>query len=97
MVKIAANRSLVTKVVCILSMALVCALGVVQALHVHPENSTTSHHACSICLTSHAGMSVEAGLVIPVMVAAVLTDPAPEREGIFRPASTPFIRPPPGF
>jgi len=83
------------RVVCVLSMALVCAMGAIQALHAHPENSTTSHHACSICVTAHAGMSVETATMAPVMVAAALTVPAAECAGIVRPATAHFIRPPP--
>jgi len=78
-------------------MVLVCAMGMAQALHAHAEDSTTSHHVCSICSTAHAGLSVRAPAIAPVMVAAVLAAPAPECAGIFRPAATQFIRPPPGF
>ncbi len=97
MMKTPANRSLFTRVVCILSMALVCAMGVAQALHSHPDGSATSHHACSVCLASHAGMSVETETIAPVMVASALAVPAPQFAGISRPSVTQFIRPPPGF
>ena len=48
------------RVVCVLSMALVCAMGMVQAVHAHPDDSTTSHHVCSICSTAHAGLNMQA-------------------------------------
>jgi hypothetical protein len=95
MMKIAANRSLFMRAVCVLAMALVCAMGMVQAVHAHPENSTTTHHACSICVTAHAGVSVEAGPSAPIMLTAALAAPAQVQAGIFRPASSRFIRPPP--
>jgi len=83
------------RAVCLLAIALVCAVAVAQAVHAHPENATTSHHACSICATAHAGVRVEAVFVAPILYAAALAAPAPESSGIFRPAATHFIRPPP--
>jgi len=70
-------------------------MAVAQAVHAHPENATSSRHACSICATAHAGLSVEAVAVAPVLVAAALATPVPESTGIFRPAAAHFIRPPP--
>lgn len=78
-----------------LAIALMCAMAVAQAVHAHPENATTSHHACSICATAHAGVSVEAVFVAPILIAAALATPVPESSGIFRPAAAHFIRPPP--
>ena len=83
------------RAVCLLAMVLVCAMGLVQAVHAHPENSTASHHACSICVTAHAGLSVQTVTTVPVLVATALAAPAREASGIFRPAATRFIRPPP--
>jgi len=80
----------------LLAIALVCTMAVAQAVHAHPENATTSRHACSICATAHAGLSVEAVAVAPILVAAPLAMPVPKSSGIFRPATTRFIRPPPG-
>jgi hypothetical protein len=85
------------RVVCVLSMALVCAMGVAQALHAHPEGSTTSHHACSICSAAHAGLSAGPVITAPVLLAAALATPASESSDIFRPATTHFIRPPPAL
>jgi hypothetical protein len=97
MAPIAGNRSLFARVVCVLAMGLVCAVGVVQAVHAHPDDSATSHHACSVCVTAHAGMNVEAAPAAPVMLAAALATPVLETSSIFRPAATFFIRPPPEF
>ena len=85
------------RVMCVLAMALVCAMGVAQAMHAHPDDSTTSHHACSICAVAHAGLSVEAVALAPILVAAALATPAPESAGLSRPVATQFIRPPPAF
>ena len=89
------NRSVIVRVLCILSMALVCMLGVVQAVHTHPENSTASHHSCSICSTAHAGLSTQTIAAAPVLTAAALATPARELAKTFRPSTVHFIRPPP--
>ena len=49
MLRASANRGLFVRAVCVLCVALVCVMGTLQATHSHPENSSTSHHACSIC------------------------------------------------
>jgi hypothetical protein len=74
---------------------MVCAMGVVQAVHVHSENSPAVHHACSICLTAHAGLNVATVSSAPIMLAAALANPAQQFSGIFRPVEARFIRPPP--
>jgi len=81
----------------VLSVALVCVIGTVQATHSHPENSTTSHHTCSICATAHAGLNTETVVSAPVLAMAVLAVPVAEVSPIFRPLTTQFIRPPPAF
>ena len=80
-----------------LSIALVFAMGVVQAVHAHPENSTASHHVCSVCSTAHAGLSAQTVTATQLVLLAALEMPAAEQDGIFRPATTQFIRPPPSF
>lgn len=97
MLRASTNRSVFVRVVGILSMALVCAMGVVQAVHTHADDSTTSHHACSVCSIAHAGLSTEMVAAAPVLVSAALAIPAPERAGVFRAAAVHFIRPPPAF
>jgi hypothetical protein len=83
--------------VCVLSIALVCVMGTVQATHSHPENSTTSHHTCSICATAHAGLSTQTVASAPVLLMAALAVPSAEVRLIFHPVSSQFIRPPPAF
>lgn len=78
-----------------LSIALVCVMGTVQATHSHPENSTTSHHTCSICATAHAGVNTQTVALAPVLATAALAIPVAEVSPIFRPLTTQFIRPPP--
>ena len=97
MLKVLANRSGFVRAVCVLSVALVCVMGTVQATHSHPENSTTSHHNCSICATAHAGLSTQTPASTPVLATAVLAVLVAEVSPIFRPVTTQFIRPPPAF
>lgn len=85
------------KVVCVLCVALVCVMGTVQATHSHSENSTTSHHACSICATAHVGLNTQTVASAPVLATTVLAISVAEASAIFRPATTQFIRPPPAF
>jgi hypothetical protein len=95
MLSVSANRGVFVRAVCVLSIALVCVMGTVQATHSHPENSTTSHHTCSICATAHAGISTQTAASAPVLVTAALAILVAEVSVIFRPVITQFIRPPP--
>ena len=97
MLRVSANRGVLVRAVCVLSIALICVMGTVQATHSHPENSTTSHHTCSICATAHAGLNTETVVSAPVLAMAVLAVPVAEVSPIFRPLTTQFIRPPPAF
>jgi hypothetical protein len=97
MLRVSANQGGFVRAVCVLCIALVCVMGTVQATHSHPENSTTSHHTCSICATAHAGLSTQTVASAPVLVTAVLASSVSEVSLIFRPATTQFIRPPPAF
>lgn len=83
------------RVVCVLAMALVCAVGIVQAVHAHPDDSSSPHHVCSICSTAHAGLGMEIAFAPPVMAELAQTAPAPVLAGIFRSTEVHFIRPPP--
>ncbi|MGD0417168.1 MAG: hypothetical protein ABSA80_17555 [Terriglobales bacterium] len=95
MLNVWANRGVFVRAVCVLSIALVCVMGTVQATHSHPENSTTSHHTCSICATAHAGLSTQTAASAPVLVTAALAILVAEVSAVFRPVITQFIRPPP--
>jgi hypothetical protein len=70
-------------------------MGTVQATHSHPENSTTSHHTCTICATAHAGLNTQTVASAPVLATATLAILVAEVSPIFRSVTTPFIRPPP--
>jgi len=73
-------------------------MGMVQATHSHAENSSTSHHACSICATAHAGLnSTQAAAFAPVLAAAALAIPVTTVFLASRPSTTQFIRPPPAL
>src|SRR4030081_371202 len=93
----ATSRSTCVRALCVLCIALVFAMGVVQATHSHAENSTTSHHSCSICATAHAGFNAQTSSSAPVLATAVLANSVSELAPIFRPLTTQFIRPPPVF
>jgi hypothetical protein len=89
------NRGVFVRAVCVLCIALICALGMVQATHSHADESTASHHSCSICATAHAGISTQTVQSAPVLATAALALSVTEATLIFRPATTEFIRPPP--
>jgi len=97
MIRESGNRGAFVRAVCVLCVALVCAMGMVQATHSHSENSTTAHHSCSICATAHAGINTQTAASAPVLLMAALAIPAAEAAPIFRPVTTQFIRPPPAF
>ncbi|MGD0468121.1 MAG: hypothetical protein ABSA54_07095 [Terriglobales bacterium] len=97
MIEVWGKRGGFVRAVCVLSVALVCVMGTVQATHSHPENSTTSHHTCSICATAHAGLSTATVASAPVLITAALAILVAEVSVIFRPVTTQFIRPPPAF
>ena len=97
MLNIPGNRGGFVRAKCLLSVALVCVMGTVQATHSHPENSTSSHHTCTICATAHAGLNTHPVASAPVLATAALATSVSETSAIFRPAVTQFIRPPPAF
>jgi len=97
MIRVWGKRGGFVRAVCVLSVALVCVMGTVQATHSHPENSTTSHHTCSICATAHAGLSTVPVASAPVLITAALAILVAEVSVVFRPVTTQFIRPPPAF
>jgi hypothetical protein len=91
------SRGTLFRAVCVLCIALVCVMGMVQATHSHPENSTTSHHTCSICATAHVGLNTHTVAAAPVLVTTALAGSISEVSRIFRSATIQFIRPPPAF
>jgi hypothetical protein len=93
--KVSVNRGGFVRVVCMLSIALMCVMGTVQAVHSHADDSATSHHTCTICATAHAGISTAPVLAAPVLGTTALAILAAEVSPIFRPVTTQFIRPPP--
>jgi hypothetical protein len=95
MMGILANRGRLANAVCLFCVALMCVIGTVQATHTHVENSTTSHHTCSLCATAHAGLNTQTISSAPALLTAAFTTFVAEASVIFRPASTQFIRPPP--
>ena len=97
MVRVTANRGVFARAVVVLCVALVCVMGSIQATHSHPDDSSTSHHTCSICATAHAGISTQSVASAPVLASAALTSSVTLTSPIYRPAATQFIRPPPAL
>jgi hypothetical protein len=96
MLRVVANRGTFVRAVGVLCIALVCMMGAIQAAHSHPENSTTSHHTCTICATAHV-VNTQTVAFAPVLASASLAIHVSEVSPIVRPAITQFIRPPPAF
>jgi hypothetical protein len=88
MVKISEQRSALARMLCVFSIALLCVMGSVQAAHAHPDDSTTSHHDCSICSAAHIGLSLPAVMTAPIVVAAPLATAVTKSAAISRPADT---------
>jgi len=80
---------------CLLAILLVCAMGLVQAVHAHPDEATAPHHACSICSAAHAGLGIEIEFAPPALVASALVAPPLEFLQASRNYEVHFIRPPP--
>jgi len=97
MVRTAKKREALTRILCIFSIALLCVMGSVQAAHAHPDDSSSSHHDCSICSAAHVGLSLGPVMTAPILVAAALAFSAAKSAVISRPTRTFFIRPPPAF
>jgi len=97
MLRVSANRGVFVRAVSVLCIALVCVMGTLQATHSHSENSTASHHTCSICATAHAGLNTQTAASAPMLATAALASSVTEDSPIFRPATAQFIRPPPAL
>jgi len=97
MMRVSASRGGWLRAVCVLSIALVCVMGTVQATHSHSDNSATSHHTCTICATAHAGLSTAPVASAPVLATATLPIAVAEVSPAFRPVTAQFIRPPPAL
>jgi len=95
MLNIPGNRGGFVRAMSLLSVALVCVMGTLQATHSHPADSATTHHTCTICATVHAGVNTQTAAAAPVLAATPLAILVAEASPIFRPAITQFIRPPP--
>src|ERR1035437_9073013 len=97
MLRVAANRGVFVRAVCVLWIALGCAMGFVQASHSHSEDWATSQPACSSCSTAHVGLNAAPAASAQVLVTTAVASPAAEVSPIFRPVTTEFIRPPPAL
>jgi len=80
----------------LLCVLLILLAAAAQVNHVHPDNSKTASHECSICSVAHSGAFVNAVYQpVPVFVPSVL---APRPQELLKPfffVSHLYIRPPP--
>jgi len=83
-------------VLSLLCIGLVAFIGVVQAVHVHADNSKLPSHECSICSVAHAGvLSSAVYRPVPVFVRTVLSASPEVARKSFGFVSALRIRPPP--
>jgi hypothetical protein len=80
----------------LLCIALVAFIGVVQAVHVHAENSKIPSHECSICSVAHSGVLTSAvyrPVPLPVRAALIVShDVVSKSSNVILSL---YIRPPP--
>ena len=95
MIRATANRSQIAQLLGVLCIVLVLAMGTVQALHSHPDDSQTPRHSCSICSAPSLGPAATTVSVLPMVRPVAMTHFARETFVVFRPALTNFVRPPP--
>lgn len=88
-----ADRGVIARTTAVLCVLLVLAMGTAQAIHSHPDNAKT--HSCSICSVPHANFNTQSISAAPVMVAVPVARVEAITPGIFRPATSNFVRPPP--
>jgi hypothetical protein len=93
--RILAKRGGFVRALAVLSIALVGVLATAQMTHSHAEDSSVSHHTCTICATAHAGVTIAPVAAAPVLNATALATPAAEVAPIFRAITVHCIRPPP--
>jgi hypothetical protein len=90
------QRSTPFRALSVLCVLLIAFIGIVQAVHVHSDNSKIPSHECTLCAIAHSGIITSALYrPVPVFVRSVL---------VIRPGSVckssgvvlvPRIRPPP--
>jgi hypothetical protein len=93
--RVPANRSQIAQGLGLLCVLLVVAMGTVQAVHVHPANSQTAHHPCSICSAPTLGPAVASVDLLPMAKAVAMAYSPRETFVAFRPVLVNFVRPPP--
>ena len=90
-----ATRTFINRLLGVLCIALVFAIGTAQAVHSHPANSQTARHSCSICSAPSMGPAVATVDLLPMAKPVAMTYSARETFVAFRPVLTNFVRPPP--
>jgi hypothetical protein len=87
------DSSMALSLLCIL---LVTFTGIVQAVHVHADNSKLPSHECSVCSVAHSGvLSSAVYRPAPLFVRTVVTASPERTRSSFGFVSSLRIRPPP--
>ena len=84
-----------SRIVSVLCVVLVLAMGTVQAVHSHPDRANAPHHTCSICSVPNVTLNTADASPVPVMVAVPMSIVETSAPRIFRPATANYVRPPP--
>src|SRR6202047_1491542 len=85
----------------VVALSLLCVLlvvftGVVQAVHVHTDNSKLPSHECSVCSVAHSGvLSSAVYRPAPLFIRTVVTASREDTRSSFGFVSSLRIRPPP--
>jgi hypothetical protein len=80
----------------LLCILLVTFTGVIQAVHVHTENSKLPSHECSVCSVAHSGvLSSAVYRPAPLFIRTVVTASREHTRSSFGFVSSLRIRPPP--
>lgn len=93
--QVTTQRNRITKLACILCMALVFAFGTMYAIHSHPADSETSHRPCSICMAASFGPVTPTVTLLQIAKPVAMVPIACQTFVLFRPVLTNFVRPPP--
>lgn len=89
-------RKRLARSLAVLGVVLVFFIGMVQAVHVHADESSLSHHECSLCSVAHAGViAVAPHAPLPVVTQTILAVPQNPAHQSLGFASSLRIRPPP--
>ena len=86
----------VYRALAVLCVGLIFLTGIVAAVHVHADQSSTPDHSCSLCALAHSGVvPAVSSLPVPVFVSSGFFESAGETSRSLLSVSSSYIRPPP--